>query len=125
MDGKNIIIEWRYAEGKPEHVSQLAAELVRLKPNVIVTAAPAGTAPVKQATKTIPIVMAFDDDPVGNKFVATLARPGGNISGLSNLSPEISGKQLEILREIAPGLTRVAVLGTSDRPGNPQTLREK
>ena len=124
VDGKNVIIEWRSAEGKPEHVSELAVELVRLKPDVIVTAAPAVTAPVKQATKTIPIVMAFDDDPVGNKFVASLARPGGNITGLSNLSPEISGKQLELLREIVPGLTRVAVLGTSDRPGNRQTLRE-
>ena len=124
VDGKNVIIEWRSAEGKSEHVSDLAAELVRLKPDVIVTAAPAVTGPVKQATKTIPIVMAFDDDPVGNKFVDTLARPGGNITGLSNLSPEISGKQLEILREIVPGLMRVAVLGTSDRPGNAQTLRE-
>jgi putative ABC transport system substrate-binding protein len=124
VDGKNVNIEWRSAEGKPEHVNELAAKLVRLKPDVIVTTAPAVTASVKQATKTIPIVMAFDDDPVGNKFVASLARPGGNITGLSNLSPEISGKQLELLREIVPGLTRVAVLGISDRPGNAQTRRE-
>ena len=95
VEGKNIIIEWRYAEEKPDRLSAFVAELVRLKVDVIVSAAPAVTRPVKQATKTIPIIMAFDDDPVGNGFVTSLARPGGNITGLSNLSPEISGKQLE------------------------------
>ena len=73
---------------------------------------------------TIPIVMAFDNDPVGNGFVASLARPGGNITGLSTLAPEISGKQLELLKEIVPKLSRVAVLGTSTTPGNAQSLKE-
>ena len=122
MEGKNIVIDWRYAEGKPE--SEVAAELVRLKVNVIVTAGPAGTGPAKKATSTIPIVMTQDPDPVGNGFVASLARPGGNITGLSMLSPEISGKQLELLKEIVPRLSRVVVLGTSTRPGNAQSLRE-
>src|SRR6202007_2567820 len=77
-----------------------------------------------QATSTIPIVMAQDPDPVGNGFVASLARPGGNITGLSTLAPEIAGKQLELLKEIVPKLSRVAVLGTSINSGNTQTLRE-
>jgi putative ABC transport system substrate-binding protein len=122
VEGKNIVIDWRYAEGKPE--SEVAAELVRLKVDVIVTAGPAGTGPAKKATSTIPIVMTQDPDPVGNGFVASLARPGGNITGLSMLSPEISGKQLELLKEIVPRLSRVVVLGTSTRPGNAQSLRE-
>ncbi|MGH7773148.1 MAG: ABC transporter substrate-binding protein, partial [Candidatus Binatia bacterium] len=92
--------------------------------DVIITSGPASTLPAKGATSTIPIVMTFDDDPVGNGFVASLARPGGNITGLSTLSPEISGKQLELLKEIVPRLSRVAVLGTSTRPGNAQALRE-
>jgi putative tryptophan/tyrosine transport system substrate-binding protein len=124
MEGKNIVIEWRSAEGKMDRLRELAAELVRLKVDVIVSAGPAATRPAKEATVTIPIVMAFDDDPVGNGFVASLARPGGNITGLSSLSPEISGKQLELLREIVPKLSRVAVLGTSTNPGNTQALRE-
>jgi putative ABC transport system substrate-binding protein len=82
------------------------------------------TRAAKQATATIPIVMAFDPDPVGNGFIASLARPGRNITGLSSLSPELSGKQLELLKEIVPRLSRVAVLGTSAEPGNAQTLRE-
>jgi putative ABC transport system substrate-binding protein len=86
---------------------------VRLKVDVIVTGAPSSTRAAKEATSTIPIVMAFDNDPVGNGFVASLARPGGNITGLSALSPEISGKQLELLKEIVPKLSRVAVLRTS------------
>ena len=97
VEGKNIIIEWRYAEEKLDHLNDLAAELVRLKVEVIVSAAPTVTRSVKEATKTIPIVMASDDDPVDNGFVASLARPGGNITGLSNLSPEIGGKQVELL----------------------------
>jgi putative ABC transport system substrate-binding protein len=97
---------------------------VRLKVDVIVTGGPAGTRPAKEATATIPIVMAFDNDPVGSGFVASLARPGGNITGLSILSPEISGKRLELLKEIVPKLSRVAVLGNSTEPGNAQVLRE-
>jgi putative tryptophan/tyrosine transport system substrate-binding protein len=113
VEGKNILIEYRFAEGKLDRLPALAAELVRLKVDVIVMGGPASTRPAKEATVTIPIVMAFDTDPVGSGFVASLARPGGNITGLSALSPEISGKQLELLREIVPKLSRVAVLGNS------------
>jgi putative ABC transport system substrate-binding protein len=124
VEGKNIVIEWRYAEGKFDRLPALAAELVRLKVNVIVTAGPAATSPAKEATATIPIVMGFDNDPVGSGFVASLASPGGNITGLSTLAPEISGKQLEFLKEIVPKLSRVAVVGASTEPGNAQALRE-
>ena len=97
---------------------------MRLKVDIIVTAGPQATRPAKQAISTIPIVMAQDPDPVGNGFVASLARPGGNITGLSSLAPEISGKQLELLKEIVPRLSRVAVFGTSINSGNAQNLRE-
>ncbi len=124
VEGKNIVTEYRYAEGKRDRLPALAAELVRLKVDVIVTAGASATRAAKKATSTIPIVMAQDSDPVGKGIVASLARPGGNITGLSTLAPEISGKQLELLKEIVPKLSRVAVLGTSTRPGNAQTLRE-
>jgi putative tryptophan/tyrosine transport system substrate-binding protein len=124
VEGKNIVIERRWADGKFDRLPALAAELVRLKVDIIVTAGPQATRPAKQATSTIPIVMAQDPDPVGNGFVASLARPGGNITGLSSLAPEISGKQLELLKEIVPRLSRVAVFGTSTNSGNAQTLRE-
>jgi putative ABC transport system substrate-binding protein len=123
IEGKNIVIEYRYADGK-DRLPVLAAELVGLNVDVIVTSGPQATRPAKEATATIPIVMAFDSDPVGNGFVASLARPGGNITGLSALSPELSGKQLELLKEIIPKLSRVAVLGNSNEPANPKTLRE-
>jgi putative ABC transport system substrate-binding protein len=124
FEGKNIVIEWRSAEGKLDRLSTLAAELVRLKVDVIVTTGPTPTRAAKEATVTIPIVMAQDIDPVGTGFVASLARPGGNITGLSTLAPEISGKQLELLKEILPRLSRVAVLWASSNPGNAQQLRE-
>jgi len=124
VEGKNIVIELRSAEGKLDRLPAFAAELVRLKVDVIVTGGPTATRAAKQATSTIPFVMAYDNDPVGNRFVASLARPGGNITGLSTLAPEISGKQLELLKEIVPRLSRVAVLGTSTNPGNTQSLRE-
>jgi ABC-type uncharacterized transport system substrate-binding protein len=123
-EGKNIVIEYRYAEGKPDRLSELADELVRLNVDAIVTAGPTVTRAAKEATATIPIVMAFAGDPVGSGFVASLARPGGNITGLSSLSPEISGKQLELLKEIVPKLSRVAILGSSTEPANPQSLKE-
>jgi ABC-type uncharacterized transport system substrate-binding protein len=123
-EGKNIVIEWRYAEGKLDRLPALAAELVHLKVDVIVSAAPAPTRSAKQATATIPIVMGNDDDPVGSGFAASLARPGGNVTGLSTLSPEISGKQLDLLKEIVPKLSRVGVLGDVTRPGHPQALKE-
>jgi putative ABC transport system substrate-binding protein len=124
VEGKNIVIEWRSAEGKLDRLPALAAELVRLKVDIIVTAGPPPTRSAKEATVTIPIVMGFDGDPVGNGFVASLARPGGNITGLATLAPEISGKQLELLKEIVPRLSRVAVLGTSTQSGSAQSLRE-
>jgi putative ABC transport system substrate-binding protein len=97
---------------------------VRLKVNVIVTVGPPATRSAKEATVTIPIVMTQDTDPVGSGFVASLSRPGGNITGLATLAPEISGKQLELLKETIPRLSRVAVLGNSTRPGNAQSLKE-
>jgi putative ABC transport system substrate-binding protein len=124
VEGKNIVVEWRAAEGKLDRLSALAAELVRLKVDVIVTTGPTPTRAAKEATVTIPIVMAQDIDPVGTGFVASLARPGGNITGLATLAPEISGKQLELLREILPRLSRVAVLWASSNPGNAQQLKE-
>ncbi len=124
MEGKNIVIEWRSAEGKRDRLPALATELVHLKVDVMVTAGPLVTRAAKEATVTIPIVMAQDPDPVGNGFVASLARPGGNITGLSRIAPELSGKQMELLKEIVPMLSRVAVFGTSTRPGNALALRE-
>lgn len=124
VDGKNIIIEYRYAEGKVARLPALAAELVRLKVDAIVTAGPTVTRPAKEATSTIPIIMSFDDDPVGSGFAASLARPGANITGLSTLNPEIAGKQLEILKQVFSKLSRLAVLGPSSRPGTAQALKE-
>ncbi len=124
VEGKNIAMEYRYAEGKLDRLPALAAELVRLKVDVIVAAGPTPTRAAKEATSTIPIVMAQSTDPVGSGFVASLARPGGNITGLSTLSPEISGKRLELLKEIIPRLSRVAALGSSTVPGNAQALKE-
>ncbi len=124
VEGKTIVIEWRYAEGKLDRLSELAAEQVGLKVDVIVSAGPPITRAAKEATATIPIVMAQDTDPVGNGFVASLARPGGNITGLSTLLPEIGTKRLELLKEIIPKLSRVAVLGTSTSPTYAPAMRE-
>jgi putative ABC transport system substrate-binding protein len=124
VEGKNILIERRYANGKSNQLRSLAAELVNLNVDIIVSSGPTATRPAKEATAKIPIVMTFDDDPIGSGFVASLARPGGNITGLSTVSPEISGKQLELLKEIVPRLARVVVIGTSNRQGTAQTLRE-
>ncbi len=124
VEGKNIVIEWRSAEGKADRLPALLDELVRLKVDVIVTAGPATTRAAKEATSTIPIVMAQVGDPVGSGFVASLARPGGNITGLSTLAPELSGKRLELLKEVVPRLARVAVFGTSTNPDTAQSLKE-
>jgi putative ABC transport system substrate-binding protein len=124
VEGKNIVFEYRYAEGKLDRLPALAAELVRLKVDVILSGGPQSTRAAKEATVTIPIVMGFDNDPVGSGSVASLARPGGNITGLSTLAPEISGKQLELLKEIVPRLSRVAILGNSTDPGNAQVVGE-
>ncbi len=122
--GRTLSLSARSAEGKLDRLPALAAELVRLKVDIIVTGGPSATRPAKEATTTIPIVMTGDGDPVGSGFVASLARPGGNITGLSTLAPELSGKRLELLKEIIPALSRVAVLGTSTQPGNAQSLKE-
>jgi putative ABC transport system substrate-binding protein len=124
IEGKNIVIEWRTAEEKLDRLPALAAELVRLKVDVIVTAGSTPTRAAKRATSTTPIVMSNDNDPIGDGFVASLARPGGNITGLSNFAPELSGKRLEILSEVVPKLSRLAILGTSTNPGYAQVIRE-
>jgi putative ABC transport system substrate-binding protein len=124
VEGNNIVIEVRHAEGKLDRLPSLAAELVRLKVDIIVSVGPATTRPAKEATSTIPIVMAQDNDPVATGVIASLARPGGNITGLSTLAPEISGKRLELLKEIIPKLSRVAVFGASTMLGQVQMLRE-
>jgi len=124
VEGTNIVVEQRYAEGNLDRLSPLAAELVRLNVKVIVAAGPQATRRAKEATSTIPIVMGFHNDPIGSGMVASLARPGGNVTGLSTLAPEITGKQLDLLQEIVPKLSRVAILGNSTDPGNPQVQRE-
>jgi putative ABC transport system substrate-binding protein len=124
VEGKNILIEWRYAEGNPDRLPGLVAELVLLKVDVIVSGGSTATHAAKQATSTIPIIMSQDNDPVGNGFVASLAQPGGNITGLATLRSELSGKRLELLREIVPKLSRVAILGTSTNPGNARSVQE-
>jgi putative ABC transport system substrate-binding protein len=124
VEGKNIIIEWRHHEGKVDRLPTLAAELVRLKVDIIITAGAPAARAAKEATSTVPIVMTQIGDPVGSGFVASLARPGGNITGLSILAPELSGKRLDLLKEIVPNLSRVAVFGTSTSPDNAQSLKE-
>jgi putative ABC transport system substrate-binding protein len=118
VEGKTFVLEVRYAEGRFERLPELARELVGLKVDVIVASSDVVIAAVKRETRTIPIVMTPSSDPVGTGFVASLARPGGNVTGLSMASPELSGKRLELLREAAPGLSRVAVLWNPDVRGN-------
>ena len=109
VEGKNIVIEYRYAEGKVERIPDLAAELVRLKVDAIITAG-AGSSPAKKATATIPIVIGSHADPVGSGLVPSLARPGGNITGVSLMAPDLDGKRLELLKEAFPKIGRVAFL---------------
>src|SRR5262245_11219493 len=124
VEGKNIVIDELFAEGRTDRLPALAAELIHLKVDVIVSAGPTVTSALKEANVTTPVVMAFDDDPVGSGFVASLARPGGNITGLSSLSPGLSAKQLELLKEMVPRLSRVVVLGSLIHPGTTQSLQE-
>ena len=124
VEDKNIQIEWRFTAGDLAKLSAAAAELVQMKLDVIVSGGSTATQPLKAATSTIPIVMTQDPDPVGNGFIASLARPGGNITGLSSLSADLAGKRFDLLKEVVPKLTRVALFGTSSNPGNAQAMKE-
>jgi putative tryptophan/tyrosine transport system substrate-binding protein len=124
VEGQNIVIEWRFAQGKPDQVPRNAAELVLLKVDVIVTGGPTDTRAAKGATSTIPIVMTNESDPVGTGLVGSLARPGGNITGLASLSAELDGKRLELLKETLPRLSHVVALQGPGTQRSAVTLKE-
>jgi putative ABC transport system substrate-binding protein len=124
VEGRNILIEYRWAEGKNERLPALIAELIALKVDVIVTAGTPAALAVKKATTSIPLVMAAVGDPIGVGLVASLARPGGNVTGLSAIAPELEGKRLELLREVVPKLSHIAVLWNPDNPFQPGSLKE-
>ena len=117
VEGRNIVVEQRFGDGKLERLTELAAELVRLKVDVIVTPTDEAIAAVKRQTQTIPIVMTASTDPVGTGFVSSLARPGGNVTGFTSIFPELSVKKLALLREAIPGLSRVAIMWNPDIRG--------
>src|SRR5215468_2417391 len=114
IEGRTVAVEYRWAEGRDERFAKIAAELIRLKVDIIVTSGTPAVMALKQATSVIPIVFAQAGDPVANNLVASLARPGGNITGLSNQTRELAGKRLELLREVVPGLQRLAILVNAD-----------
>jgi len=124
VEGQHVVFEHRFGDLKPERISVVAAELVSLKVDVIVTATDMGIAATKQQTRTIPVVMVSSTDPVETGFVTSLARPGANITGLSSMSPELSGKRLELLRDVVPGLSRVAIIWNPDVRGAVLDYRE-
>ena len=124
VEEKDIFVEYQYGERKEERFPEIMAELVRRKVDVIVTSSTPGVMAAKKATATIPIVLAGVSDPVGTGLVASLARPGGNVTGLSLLAPELSGKRLELLKEAFPSVSRVAVLGDPNNQANTLNLRE-
>ncbi len=113
VEGGNVLVDSRGAQGRAERLPALARELLDAKPAVIVTFGTAAAAAMKAATTTTPIVMAFAGDPVGRRLVASLAKPGGNVTGMSLATPELAGKQLEFVKEVVPKLTRLTILGTS------------
>jgi putative ABC transport system substrate-binding protein len=123
VEGERLTFDARFAEGRRERISEIAAEFVRLV-DIIVTSTDPAIAAVQQQTQTIPIVMANSTDPVGTGFVASLPRPGGNITGNTAMSPELSGKRLELLKEVVPGLSRVAILWNPDSRGGVLDYRE-
>ena len=123
IEGQNLVVEYRWADGRLDQARQAAADLVRLRVDVIVTGGPQATLAAKRTTTTTPIVMAFDYDPVESGFVASLARPGGNITGLSGINPELSGKRLDLLKQAVPHLSRVAIVWNPAEP-NAAFLRE-
>jgi putative tryptophan/tyrosine transport system substrate-binding protein len=116
VEDKDIVMEWRFADAKPERYSEFAAEFVRLKVDVIVVGTPAALRAVQQATSTTPIVMGYSVDPVGNGFVASLARPGGNTTGLASSQDDATPKQVELLTTAVPNLSRVGLLANPDSP---------
>jgi putative ABC transport system substrate-binding protein len=124
IEGRTVAIEYRWAEGRTERAAEIAAEFVRRKIDVIVTSATAAVVAAKQATSVIPIVFAAAGDPVGTGLVASLARPGGNITGLSIQQPDVAAKRLELLREVVPGLRRLAILGNVGGPAVVLDMRE-
>src|SRR5262249_27062323 len=124
VEGRNVAIEYRWAEGRSERFAEIAAEFVRLKVDVIVTSGTAVVVAAMQATSVIPIVFAAAGDPVGTGLIASLARPGGNVTGLSNQSRDLAGKRLELLREGVPGLGRLAILANVDNPAVVLDMRE-
>jgi putative tryptophan/tyrosine transport system substrate-binding protein len=124
VEGQNITFEYRFADGKDEVLPKLAAELVQLRLDAILTDSTPATQAAKNATRTIPIVMAVSNDPVASGFVASLNRPGGNITGTSLLAPELAGKRLQLLTEIVPGLARVAVLSNPSNPSHALLLKQ-
>src|SRR5215469_10697220 len=123
VEGQNIVIESRWALGSYDRYGELAAELVRLKVDVLVTVGAAGSQAAKRVTKTIPIVMTVVNDPLGGGLVESLARPGGNLTGLSMMAPDLVGKQLQMLTEIVPKLSRVALLSNPASPGTAPQLK--
>ena len=124
VEGQHVVFDRRQGDGRPERVAELAAELVRTKVDVLVTSTDQGIAALKQQTRTIPIVMANSTDPVATGFVASLARPGGNVTGNSSMSPELSGKRVALLREVSPVISRVAMLWNPDIRGAVLDYRE-
>jgi putative tryptophan/tyrosine transport system substrate-binding protein len=124
LEGRNVVIEYRYSAGRSERFPALAAELVRLKVDVIVTNAAPATHAAKEATATIPIVGVALSDPVGQGLATSLVRPGGNVTGLASLFPELAAKRLELLKETLPGVSRVAVLWNAANPGNVRQIEE-
>src|SRR3989441_4342189 len=121
VDGRNVAIKYRWGEGRNERFAEIAAEFIRLNVDVIVTTGTPQVLAAKQATSVIPIVFAVAGDPVGTGLVASLARPGGNVTGLATLAADLAGKRLELLREVVPGLHRLAIMGNV---GNPFTVLE-
>jgi putative ABC transport system substrate-binding protein len=123
VDGQNIAIDARWAQGNYDRYAELAAKLVRLKIDVLVTVGATGSQAAKRVTKTIPIVMTVVNDPVGGRLVESLAHPGGNLTGLSMMAPDLVGKQLQVLTEIVPQLSRAAILSNPASPGTAPQLR--
>jgi len=123
VEGENIVFEYRWTEGRDDRLAAMATELVGTKPDVIVTTGTPGTLAAKRATATIPIVFASSANPVNAGLVATYARPGGNVTGFTILGPELEGKRVQLLKEMVPGLSRVAVMWNSANPNSVLALR--